>query len=590
MRYGPSSAALLLVVLYPLIQTPLLAEQLRGSYAANGQCYCLGEVDVSLRNLIVPTPVGGQSVAQVCKRIGSGPGLESVNGLYNYPVYQDLQCGHGPFQDSAATRDADCSGTLDGTYGTCQGVGPKWDLERAFNSRQIPAAAKPVADDEIDPAQKLVVNQSSLENRAGSADGPLIEKSNPSQQLDNRKSSDSMRKPLSEKPLTLDKSFEGRTVTIEGQRYLQAREGVSATGGSVGSRIILDGLVFLKDDGFINPADLYVKSDPNPSTVRKTGKSDPGTTAPAATPKPREKAAVSTNVEVNAAKQAQAAKEKLQKEKDARAALIADEKPTTAALTVEEQTENVVTAQPETVLNEVMRKYRRAELERFWITQAKTRARLREQELLSEQRAVQEASNQVDASKKRIERKDPADGASALATALRLPSNTRASSRDFGYLEAMPASFDLGGNGVVLEGSAQSHKRFQYFGRLGVAETYTNIMLGGGYYLTPRQATRMTVVLLAGLEHGDYELADELRAPGQTFNSTDSGFHLGAAARFVVNHKFELNGGLGYSSYFEGDAKMFAGAYYHATKRLDLLSRFELGDNDLLGFGIRYYY
>lgn len=581
MRYGPSSAALLLVVLYPLIQMPLLAEQLRGSYAANGQCFCLGEVDASLRNLIVPTPVGGQSVAQVCKRIGSGPGLESVNGLYNYPVYQDLQCGHGPFHDSAATRDADCSGTLDGTYGTCQGVGPKWDLDRAFKSRQFLAAAQPVVDDEIAFAEKPLVNRSSLKKKTSRAAEQVIENSNPSQRLNNQKSSNS---------LTLNKSFEGRTVTIEGQRYLQAREGLSATGGSVGSRIILDGLVFLKDDGFINPADLYVKTDPNPGRVRKTGKSDTKTTPPAAIPKPRENAAVTSNIEVEAARQAQAAKDKLQKEKDARAALVADKKAATPVLTIEEQTNNVVTAQPETVLDEVMRKYRRAELERYWITQAETQARLREQELLREQRAVQEASNQVDLSTNRAEREDPVDGASALATALRMPSNTRASSRDFGYLEAMPASFDLGGNGVVLEGSAQSHKRFQYFGRLGVAETYTNIMLGGGYYLTPRQATRMTVVLLAGLEHGDYELADELRAPGRTFNSTDSGFHLGAAARFVVNHKFELNGGLGYSTYFEGDAKMFAGAYYHATKRLDLLSRFELGDNDLLGFGIRYYY
>jgi hypothetical protein len=45
---------------------------------------------------------------------------------------------------------------------------------------------------------------------------------------------------------------------------LQAREGVEATGGGVGSRIILDGSVFLKDDGFIDPTDLYQQ----PETVK----------------------------------------------------------------------------------------------------------------------------------------------------------------------------------------------------------------------------------------------------------------------------------------------------------------------------------
>ena len=215
--------------------------------------------------------------------------------------------------------------------------------------------------------------------------------------------------------------------------------------------------------------------------------------------------------------------------------------------------------------------------------------KLAEQQKLArarESKALAEASRQV---------KSPADNASAVSesavlTALRLPASTRASSREFSYIEAMPARYDVGGNGIILEGSAQGFSRFQYLGRLGVTETYREALIGGGYYLTPAIASRMTVVLLAGVEFGSFELSDEERAPGLTVTSTDNGLFLGALSRLVINNKFELKGGVGYSTFFEGDATFFGGGYYHVTPRLDVMSRFEFGDNDTLGIGLRYYY
>ena len=178
----------------------------------------------------------------------------------------------------------------------------------------------------------------------------------------------------------------------------------------------------------------------------------------------------------------------------------------------------------------------------------------------------------------------------AVLSALRLPSGIRASSREFRYMEAMPVSYDIGGAGVMLEGSGQGASRFQWLGRIGVADTYREVMIGGGYYFTPANATRMTFVVLAGLENGSFELSDEQRAPGLTVNSADSGVYLSAVSRIVINSKFELKAGLGYSSFFEGDATLFGGGYYHLTPHLDIMSRFEFGDNDALGVGIRYYY
>ena len=177
-----------------------------------------------------------------------------------------------------------------------------------------------------------------------------------------------------------------------------------------------------------------------------------------------------------------------------------------------------------------------------------------------------------------------------MLSALRLPAKARPSSREFDYLQAMPAAYDIGGGGVMLEGSVQNRARFQFLGRLGVADTYQEAMVGGGYYLTPAKATRMTVVLLAGIEYGSFELSDEERAPGLTVTSSDTGLFLGALSRVVINNKFELKGGLGYSSFFGGDATFFGGGYYHLTPRLDVMSQFEIGDNDNLGIGIRYYY
>ena len=190
----------------------------------------------------------------------------------------------------------------------------------------------------------------------------------------------------------------------------------------------------------------------------------------------------------------------------------------------------------------------------------------------------------------KLESESTTSGLASVSNALRLPANTRASSRDFNYFEALPTNYEFGGGGVVLEASLQRKSRFQFLGNVGMSDTYDEVMLGAGYFLTPKSASRLTVVLLAGVEHGSFELTDQNAAPGFTVTASDTGLFLGALSRVVINNKFELKGGLGYSSFFEGDATFFGGGYYHMTPRLDVVSRFELGDNDQLGLGIRYYY
>ena len=128
-----------------------------GSYAAEGACYCLGALDQSIHRNIVPTPVGGQSVKQICERIGSGPALTRSAGVFNYPVYPDAQCGHGP-GDVSPGASRDCYGSLNPDSGDCQGIGPSWSLEAAYAS-PTQSAKQVTVNDSVDSSSGVLVKK-----------------------------------------------------------------------------------------------------------------------------------------------------------------------------------------------------------------------------------------------------------------------------------------------------------------------------------------------------------------------------------------------------------------------------------------------
>ena len=131
------------VTVATIVAAPAIASDWKGSFIANGQCYCNGELDPQLSNLIVPTPIGGQSIQQVCSRIGEGPALSRLDGVFNYPVYADAQCGNGPFTTRGKQSNSQCVGSRNPGAGDCYPAGPHWDLTSAY-------AVKPV---ETPPAQ-----------------------------------------------------------------------------------------------------------------------------------------------------------------------------------------------------------------------------------------------------------------------------------------------------------------------------------------------------------------------------------------------------------------------------------------------------
>ncbi|MGQ7844082.1 hypothetical protein ACUNV4_06385 [Granulosicoccus sp. 3-233] len=580
-----------------------------GSYSASGQCFCVGELPASTRMSIVPTPIGGQTVAQVCQRLGEGPGLVRENGLFNHPVYTDAQCGNGPGLATSRDDKGGCSGSLEaGSDGTdsCIHPGPRWDIQGALDRERAPA----YVNTGIQVASAVPVYVSSSAGFIGKTVTTVRERPVSVQQVSR----------ITAPPES------SQWVIIEGNRYIRSREGIPAAGGEPGQRIILDGFVYLRDDGSLNPDDLFYETSEDVSA--DSGPDLSSQSRVAAEPvvrKDDEKLA-----EARRLKERQAAARQLRDDARATARQIEAQRRRLR----QEQQMALMTRQ-KLDLQELQRSKQRLEAESASRAQAALQAHAEAQsiepasaglaespkqsisgsayplsegksvaeppvaaaapasELDTREEAVREAGSQVlvpaDADEVSVSTQGSEPVHASVSSALRLPAAVRASSRNFRYLEALPVSYDVGGDGVMLEGSTSSHSRLQYFGRLGVTRRYNEVMAGAGYYLTPESASRLTFVLLAGIEYGNFELVDG-QSPEISVDYDDSGVYLGASSRMVVSNRFELKAGIGYSSIFEGDAMFFGGGYLHLTRKLDLVTRFELGDNDLLGIGVRYYY
>ncbi len=576
-----------------------------GSYSASGQCFCVGDLPGQTARSIVPTPVGGQTVAQVCRRLGDGPGLVRHNGLFNHTVYKDAQCGNGPGALTEQTGSS-CSGSLDGIGAVgCAPAGPQWDIQAALARQKAPAV---VISSSTETAALPTYRSSSM----GFMGKPVS-------------TAAARTVKVNRAPAAQALPEGSQWVIIDGDRYFRAREDMPAAGGEPGQRIVLDGFVYLRDDGKLKPADLFRKETNNEAAAgtvegkaaaaQATRQRDSSKAAAAAQLMQREAAARQQRDDARAtARQIEMQRRRLRREKTAALELEARQATDIEELQrAKQQLEAESASRAQAVLE--------AHAESHSIAQAKLRqttsaasdsmpetrsvnadwpsaepavaAASAANDSVTREHAVAEVTRQVVEPTIDTGEAGPVqapDGSrSTVSQALRLPAAVRASTRNFRYLEALPVRYDVGGDGVMIEGSTSSHSRLQYFGRLGVTRRYNEVMAGGGYYLTPESASRLTFVLLAGIEYGNFELIDG-QSPQISVDYDDTGVYLGASSRMVVNERFELKAGIGYSSIFEGDAMFFGGGYLHLTRKLDLVTRFELGDNDLLGIGVRYYY
>ena len=88
----------------------------KDSYSANGSCYCDSNFDHGIASKVV----NGQTVQQICAAIGPGPGASGN------PIYNDVQCGNGPPNNSPSNDEVLCPGRVDQGSSGCAVIGPLW--------------------------------------------------------------------------------------------------------------------------------------------------------------------------------------------------------------------------------------------------------------------------------------------------------------------------------------------------------------------------------------------------------------------------------------------------------------------------------
>ena len=438
----------------------------KGSYAADGQCFCVGSLGQEIDSQIIPTPVGGQSIAQVCNRVGPGPELQKVNGKFNFPVYPDYQCGHDAIADGSASSL--CIGHLGITGEDCEGVGPKWDLSAAYSKSEtveLGIADSPSATGMpryiTPPSQSVASQNDSLEK---SAELKVTEHG-----VSGHTSVEDIAK-LRASSTKMMKATNAAPAIPETREQLRARQ--------------LEHLAAARERAALSNAE-YV--DAKSSIEDANAKS----------------------VEAAAAVVAQASEN--------------TEKPVSEATPVEP--------------------------------------------------TIAAASEAPVATP-------------ALLTAMQFPVSLKRGSAEFDFVEAAPISYDFGGAGIRVTASKSNHDLIQYVLHAAAVDSYQEVSFGMGIFVSPENMPRATLMLSGGMESGRFEFKDdELSA-----ELSDSGVYMQLATRFALTSKLRLQAGVSYSSFFEGDLIGFGEALFNITKSLDLSTRVEAGDNDLLGFGFRYHY
>ncbi len=547
MRTSLLRCTLLSAAIASVLGSPANANNWNGSYIANGQCFCIGVQDSAVSNQLLPTPVGGQSVSQICERVGNGPGLTMNDGVFDSPVYADPQCGHGPFANNQKP-DIGCSGAYEPGV-DCQAAGPTWDLQLAFkeelNKEAEPSTTIAVTGGSryIDPASFRVDESTDQQTAALSAN---------EEQVLNAEGAETQNLTSSvERVMVID----GVEVTVSEDvpqpQVIVATESVDKERAEAARLAELDRIKELAKQA---------RLDADAKLAEQT----------------------SVDADVKLAEQARLDTE----------ANLAEQTRVDADAKLAEQ------ARLDTETN--LAKQARVDAEAKQAEQARidAEAKLAEQARIDAEAKLAEQAR-IDAEAKLAEQaRSDADTAEVVAestggdakiapiAALQLPSGIESKYNDFEYLQAMPLGYDYGGGGMAVSGSYASHGKWHYLGRAGVADSYSELFIGAGYYFVPPKATRMTLSATVGLEYGRFTLTSgDLSARDE-----DSGLALNIASRFVLNRHVELQAGLGYSSFFDGDVHFIGGGFVHINKQLDLTSQFELGDNDSFGLGIRYYY
>ena len=573
MRKNPFYVAVGITGLACLSVGTLHAADWQGSYEANDQCFCAGELPHDLSKQVIPTPIGGQTIAQVCQRIGPGPKLVKKLGAYNYPVFADAQCGNGPFTPLSSAQ-SDCLGTKTPGSDECLPQGPKWNLTAAYGKPESASTHSLVNDRSnnetlvstqvngvsryiVPQRKKQALNQGLAKNSDSKSDKQLAQN-----EMDRARNTSvkeivtTLKKRVSKSEKFESKSHQNNAVANE-QKPAGDAESVVVTPKHTPQK---------ESQEQIRARQLVQMA----AARERRSRGEALESMPIAQTFPLKETEPAKTAEVLNTKASSDVQNAASEEPIAVVAVAANRSPEQAL--VEEPLAEVISVEKQPQVEASVAEY----------------AELTPPPLVEKPDLAAALGEAIEATTQNSSAANKAEtGATpTVFSALRLPPAVRSSSREFNFVEALPRTFAFGGTGLNFAASSTTLGQVQFVLDASFAQSYREAMAGISFFFTPVLADRLTFLLTAGIENGSFEFS----RPGVATSLDDTGVLLGMTSRFVVNNRFEIQAGVGFSSFFDGDVFAYGAGLLHLTRQLDLVTKAEAGDNDSFALGIRYYY
>jgi len=536
-----------LIAFVSVVSVPIVSADSSGvalSYEADGACYCTNAVSSSsVAEHILPTPIGGQTIAQICSRIGNGPGLQIDNGKYSHAAYSDTQCGHGlsTTNDGSGTGN-NCLGLSASGESVCGRAGPKWDLAQVFSGQpsenttatQQEYVASTTADTSetaiptaIEPATTIIQTYP-VDSASEEAVKPTANVAAIAQQL--RAFNHSIDTPSSN--IGAQSSAYSHT-SIEPQAPAAAHGGAAQTTAQPG----------VSAESYTLDTTQYQQL--HQESIKA---SEPAPLAP--TPEYLTQEEISVLPE--------AATEPVPN--------LITHHSSEIIVTAEEAlpgTTTVIVIEPEST----PRQMTQAEIMQLPLLTT-------DEQLVADTPATPE------------ETEEPTVAAAITPPTPTVPNEPtspfKRSRLDYSFVSIAPTGFDFGGTGAELDASVSRNNGVALIGNAGIAEEYAEASAGLGFYLAPFPHRHTDVVLAVGAEYGTFDL-------GIT-DLDDVGGFIDGYIRTRPLSRFELTGGVRYSSFFDGDTILVGSGLFSFTPELNIFGKFELGDNDQFSLGFRYFY
>ena len=529
---SPRTIVACFVPLLSLSNTTLADQSEALSYHADGACFCTNHVASSqLANKILPTPIGGQSVAQICERVGNGPGLLVENGIYNHPAYSDLQCGNpvGNSPSADAIADNNCTGLSAPGISECHGSGPEWNLTTAY------AKPLPVKHETIVAVDNNHTNDTVT---SASITSPAAQQQITSQQAN--------KSEIVEASTANREAIENQAIQIIESAY------------QTGFKNDLAELETIESEPIPAAAHKEIIEPINsvePTSAAILTAENPGDISPNNIPRELTQDQIREFPEILT--------EEIPKPvtlSDGTLTVVTD----TATLNEKGTTVIVIEADgtPRVMSQEEVERLPLAKLEDV------------------------ETSQTIESAAADIEPQAEPEPAAALTPEAAIPRTTASffgpGTLDYGYVSLAPTGYDFGGNGAELEGSLSNNAGLTLVASASVVEEYTEASIGVGFYFSPFSSRSTDFVVDAGVEFGQFDL-------GIT-DLDDSGGYARAYLRSRPFRQFELTGGGRFSSFFDGDTVFVATGTLLLTRNLNAFSKIEIGENDQFSLGIRLFY